>query len=52
MERIFFEFKYGASKNVTVTYHEAITTLNKMESDKFAEEYIPTVRAFNQRNNA
>lgn len=48
MDRIYFELKYGSPKIVSSTYHQALTTLNNEESDKFAEEYVLKISAFNK----
>lgn len=47
MDRIYFELKYGSPKLVSNTYHQALTTLNNEESDKFAEEYVLKATKFN-----
>jgi len=48
MERIYFELKHGSSKLVSTTYHQALTTLNKEESDQFAEQYASKASTFNK----
>lgn len=48
MDRIYFELKYGSPKFVSTTYHQALTTLNNKESDKFVEEYTLKVTKLNQ----
>lgn len=48
MDRIYFELKHGSPKLVTSTYHQALTTLNNVESDRFAEEYSFKAQKFNQ----
>lgn len=50
MDRIFFELKYGSPKMVSNIYHQALTTLNNEESDKFAEEYALKASTFNQHS--
>lgn len=47
MDRIHFELKYGSPKIVSSTYHQALTTLNNEESDKFVEEYALRAPKFN-----
>lgn len=48
MDRIYFEVKYGSPKVVSSMYHQALTTLNNEESDKFAEEYSLNAHKFNE----
>ncbi|VVC27875.1 Hypothetical protein CINCED_3A004199 [Cinara cedri] len=48
MDRIYFEHKHGSPKFVSSTYHQALTTLNNEESDRFVEEYTLKVAKFNK----
>lgn len=48
MDRIYFELKFGSPKIVSSTYHQALTTLNNEESDKFAEQYALNATKFNK----
>lgn len=48
MHRIYFELKFGSPKIASSTYHQALTTLNNEQSDKFAEEYAMKISEFNK----
>ncbi|XP_015365306.1 PREDICTED: U3 small nucleolar RNA-associated protein 6 homolog [Diuraphis noxia] len=50
MERIYFELQYGSPKLVSNTYHQALTTLNNEEADKFVEQYTSKASIFNKIN--
>lgn len=48
MDRIAFELKYGSPRMVSSIYHQALTTLNNEESDKFVEDYVLKASKFNE----